>query len=396
MRVLLINDYGMPTGGAELLTMRLRDALRDAGHKALFFSSTAGAEREKLESDVQCHGTRGPHSILLQTWNPFAARKLQRVLRRFRPDVVHIGLFLTQLSPAILPVLRNVPTIYHAHWYRAICPTGSKRQPDGTLCQSRQGFVCAKVGCIPPQDIFPMQVQARLLARWKSVFRVILADSNWLKHRLEAEGFGPVEVLWNGVNVCPVRPPLGAEPVITFAGRMVPEKGLRVLLEAFRLVLNRVPKARMLILGDGADRQNLESTIARLKISDAIDWKPWLPHAEMQKFFAPAWVQVVPSLWEEPFGMASIDCMMRGSAVVASRIGGLTEIIVDGETGYLSPPGDVGELAAALLKICTDREHAERLGRAARERAIEHFTEARCLAQHLEWFEKVRTGYRSK
>lgn len=396
MRVLLINDYGMPTGGAEILTLRLRDALRGAGHEALFFSSTAGGDREKLESDVQCHGSSGTRGMLLQVWNPFAATKLRRLLKEFRPDVAHVGLFLTQLSPSILPVLRRVPTIYHAHWYRAICPTGSKRQPDGTICQVPAGLVCARVGCIPPQDFVPLQIQARLLARWKTVFRLILADSDWLKRRLEAENFGSAEVVWNGVDICPARPALGADPVVAFAGRMVPEKGLRVLLEAFRQLLDQLPKARLLLLGDGIERQSLEATIIRLKLTDAITWKPWLPHPEMQNFLTPSWVQVVPSLWEEPFGMAAIDAMMRGSAVIASRIGGLTEIVLHGETGHLTPPGDIGALAEALLRICGDRETAERLGRAARERALAHFTEARCLAQHVEWFEKVRAGYRKR
>jgi glycosyltransferase involved in cell wall biosynthesis len=95
----------------------------------------------------------------------------------------------------------------------------------------------------------------------------------------------------------------------------------------------------------------------------------------MERCFASAWVQVVPSRWAEPFGLAAVDAMMRGTAVIASDSGGLSEIVREGETGFLIPPGNVGALAKALLCLLQNREWAEQMGRAGRQVAVDQFSE---------------------
>jgi glycosyltransferase involved in cell wall biosynthesis len=96
---------------------------------------------------------------------------------------------------------------------------------------------------------------------------------------------------------------------------------------------------------------------------------------------AGAWVQVVPSLWAEPFGMVAIEAMMRGTAVLASRGGGLAEIVRDGETGRLLPPGDVAAWSSALLALLQSPALAEQYGAAGRERALQEYT----LDHQLDW-----------
>jgi glycosyltransferase involved in cell wall biosynthesis len=88
----------------------------------------------------------------------------------------------------------------------------------------------------------------------------------------------------------------------------------------------------------------------------------------------------VPSRWPEPFGLTATEAMMRGTAVVASDIGGLADIVEDGVTGMRVPAGDEAALGSALVQILSDRMYAERLGAAARARARDAFTLDRCLA----------------
>ena len=94
MKVLLINDYGTSTGGAELLTISLRDDLRALGHDARLFATTARPNNALSQADYHCLGTLGSWRIALQTANPWAYWKLRQVLREFQPDVVHVNLFL--------------------------------------------------------------------------------------------------------------------------------------------------------------------------------------------------------------------------------------------------------------------------------------------------------------
>jgi Glycosyltransferase Family 4 len=170
VKILLVNDYAVPQGGAEILILNLREALRARGHDARLFASNAGENSSGNLADYTCPGTTSRLRTLLQSANPCAATELPRVLAGFRPDVVHVQMFLTQLSPLILPLLRSVPSLYHVVWYRPICPLGTKLLPDRSSCYSPPGAVCYRTGCLPVLDWVPLMFQMKLSRRWRPVF----------------------------------------------------------------------------------------------------------------------------------------------------------------------------------------------------------------------------------
>jgi glycosyltransferase involved in cell wall biosynthesis len=112
-----------------------------------------------------------------------------------------------------------------------------------------------------------------------------------------------------------------------------------------------------------------------------------LARDEMEERLRLAWVQAVPSISHEPFPNVATEAMMRGVPVVASRIGGLPEIVEHGETGFLVPPGDSVGLGDALTELVTNRQQAERMGRAGRERARRRFS----MEQTVSRFERLYT-----
>ena len=145
-----------------------------------------------------------------------------------------------------------------------------------------------------------------------------------------------------------------------------------MLLRAIARVRERVPDVGLLVAGDGPEREALESLAKRLGLGDAVTFLGHVRHEDMQVCLAPAWVQAVPSTWDEPFGIVAAEAMMRGTAVVASQSGGLTEIVNDGRTGRLSEPGSDAALADALVDVLRDRARAEQMGAAARAFAEAH------------------------
>src|SRR5262249_54288339 len=154
-------------------------------------------------------------------------------LAEFRPEVVHVRIFLTQLSPLILPLLRGIPSILHLSWYRVVCPTGTKLLPDGRDCGSPAGRVCLRSGCLSLRAWIPTMLQLGLVRRDLDVFGRVLTLSESMRARLAAAGFEAAEVLRNAVPERPQRPPLAGLPTVGFAGRLVPEKGIDLLLQAF-------------------------------------------------------------------------------------------------------------------------------------------------------------------
>jgi glycosyltransferase involved in cell wall biosynthesis len=374
MKVLLVHDYPAPVGGAEIGLAHLADGLRTRGHDVRRFTSRAGLDTTTGRPEYLCAGTTSRWRTLLQTANPSARRTVRRALHEFRPDVVHVRMFLTQLSPAILEPLCAVPAVLDIAWYRPVCPTGLKLLPDNRPCGVRWGAPCRRNGCLPLRDWLPLELQMRWWHSRRDAFDAVVAHSEAVAQLLAADGIRPVTVVWPGVAERAPRPPLPANPVVAYAGRLVREKGVDVLLDAFAEVRAARPSATLLIVGDGPDRDRLVAESGARGLSTCVTFTGHLPAAEMEEQLGRAWVQAVPSRWVEPFGLVAVEAMMRGTAVVAAATGGLAEIVEDGETGCLVPPADARALARVLIVLLGDRNRAERLGRAGRRRALASFT----------------------
>ncbi|MDQ4074790.1 MAG: glycosyltransferase family 4 protein [Chloroflexota bacterium] len=390
MKILLLHDKGTATGGAELQMLALRRRLRERGHDARLLASRATpVPGSHLLADYNCFGTNSRLQVLSQTANPSAYWTLRRVMRAFRPDVVHVRLFLWQLSPLILPLLADVPCLYQTAMYKAICPVGTKTLPDGRPCQDAAGLACWRNRCLTPQSWSVLMLQRRLWQRWHNVFDVTVALSETMKSMLEAWGVAPVEVIYNGVPERPMRTPLAGPPTLGYAGRLVAEKGVDILLQALAQVVRQQPTTQLLLAGQGREQPQLQWLAEQLGIADRVHWLGHLPRETLEQHFDTVWVQVVPSRWAEPFGNVSAEAMMRGTAVVASVVGGQTEIVCDGETGLLVPPGDADALAGALLSVLSRRDVAERMGQAGRARALACFSEVRCVDQFESLYQQL-------
>lgn len=386
MKVLLVNDIGAPVGGAEILTLDLRDALRERGHDARIFASDASGDPNP--ADYGCHGSTGRFRTLNRVANPRARWRLDRVLADFRPDVVHVRMVLSQLSPLVLPALDRFAALYHAAWYEAICPTGLKLLPDGTPCRSRPGRVCREA-CLSVPAWVALSAQRAMWDRWRGVFDLYVANSQATRRKLLDHGIEPVAVVHNGVPRRPQRPRLDGPPTVAYAGRLSREKGVDLLAEAFATVTAEVPEARLLVVGDGPERALIQATARRGGFEDRIEISGHLSRSEAEERLGRAWVVAAPSRLEEPFGLAVAEAMMRGTAVVAAGHGGLVEIVEDDRTGIHVRPGDAGDLARALVELLSDRERAEAMGRAGRRRALERFDRDRCAEAFERLYERL-------
>jgi len=395
VRVLLVNDYGTASGGAELGMLLLREALREAGQEARLLSSTARPLGLPSQADDHCLGGLGRTGTVLQVANPWAHRVLREALDSFRPDVVHLRVVLTQLSPVILPLLAEVPAIYHAVWYRAVCPLGTKLLPDGTPCTVSYGPACHRNGCLSARRWALMMLQMRLWERWRGCLTTVTACSAVVAGEMAAALGRPIGVVCGFVPFRAPRPALQDPPTVAFAGRLVREKGADVLLRAFAQAVEAVPEARLLIAGDGPEALVLRGVAESLRLGDRVIFTGHVPREQLERAFDGAWVQAVPSTWAEPFGYVAAEALMRGTAVVASRTGGLPEIVTEGISGYLVPPGDVSSLAAAVSRLLADRDLAERMGAAGRLDALERFAPPVGLARWLEQYAHTMEAWRT-
>jgi glycosyltransferase involved in cell wall biosynthesis len=220
--------------------------------------------------------------------------------------------------------------------------------------------------------------------------------SNALRNEVIRAGVPPAKVFWvpNALDMGELTPPrrreafcreIGADPqrpIVGAVGRLSPEKGHRVLLNAFAAVRDRVLKAQLVLVGDGPEESALRQVARRLELSDCTTFAGL--RKDGQQIVGALDVMALPSFSE---GMPNVilEAFGYGIPVVATAVGGVPDMLSD-RTGWLVPPGDPGQLSAALAEALEDRPEAERRARQAQAVLSENFTVAR---QGLAWLQAI-------
>lgn len=251
-----------------------------------------------------------------------------------------LALFVPALLAGFVRAARRVEAdLLHAHWLPA-------------------GWVAARTGKPYVVQVWGTDLELarrapRLARRVLGGAALVIAASNDLAERAHALGASDVRVIPSGVDLPAA---VGAEaqpPEVLYAGRLSAEKGVVELLDAARGM-------NLVVAGDGPLRRQIPAA------------RGFVPHEELQQLYARAAVVACPSR-REGFGVACLEAMAHGRPVVATGVGGLRDLVVDGETGIVVPPRDPRALRSALEGLLADAELRSRLGAAGRERARTHF-----------------------
>ena len=294
-------------------------------------------------------------------FDPSSLWTLVRLIRRHRIDVLHLNGHGSSTFGRLAGLLTHTPSVVHVHGDAFYSPGG-----------------------------YPLYVRAidRILAPWTA--RAVSISEATREFCIDAMGFQPsqVEVVHNPTpllasgEIGPDR--LRAlrnryaiaddEPVVGIASRLHRVKGHHVLLPAFQRVLATCPTARLLVVGDGPERPRLETQARTLGVESRVSFVGF--QEEVPAHLRLCRVTAIPSVHPEPFGLVAVESLAAGVPVVASRIGGLPEIVTDGVAGLLVEPDNPEQLAQALLRILTDTslaaELAARCVRESQRFAMEH------------------------
>jgi glycosyltransferase involved in cell wall biosynthesis len=236
----------------------------------------------------------------------------------------------------------------------------------------------------------PVRLLYRLTLPWTQKIVNISAGEMAL---MRAEGIpaGKMTVIYNGVDgemflpAKPQRDPRDAAGkesplVVGCVAFLSKRKGVNNLIDAFRQVVDRCPRARLQIIGDGEERAALLAQIGALELQRHVELLGARP--DVSKLMNAFDIAVLPSLWE-PFGLVIVEAMACAKPVVATRVGGIPEIVEHGRTGLLVPAATVEPLAQALLSLIENAALRKRLGEAGRQRFVERF-DSRTMAANYE------------
>lgn len=380
MRILITlhNFLPAPLMGAESVAIAQMREMKRRGHElGLFYAGNAPADPRQLESlglggitlfPVRFHDSKA--QVLLSIHKPHVARRFSAVLRDFRPDLVLFHhLVRLSLDLPVLAARAGIPAAYVLHDYYWVCPSYSLFTADANICPGGSPRRCA--ACLyaarhgRPAPWWLVRLAApliwwrdRIVRRTLPTIPLFITPSAALVAELAVRGAAltATAVIRNGQDaVAPgesAREPSG--PVrFGYIGGLYPKKGLAVLTQAFAGHLGR----QLVIRGFQSD----EAIAAFRAAHPTLEARLERFDADRASFYRQVDVVVVPSIWLENQPMVIIESFAHRKPVIASRVGGLPEMLIDGAGGRLFPAGDVSALRRVATELAADPGAVARL-----------------------------------
>lgn len=302
--------------------------------------------------------------------------------------LAQIGSLRLGQVPALWQLLRRIrPALIHLHF----CEMSSVFFLLARCCGARLIATYHISGeSSPLRGIRRHLKRLRRIAIDRSLYR-ISAVSNAARDKFVGDYLiarDRVRVIYNGTESVAVAPRApqspAAGPRVAFVGGLILEKGAHIAIRALAYAVHRLPGIRFCIVGVGPQLAALRSLADELQLQERVAFLGL--QQDVPAALAEYDIVVVPSLWKEAFGYVVIEAMAAGCVTIASRVGGILEVITDGENGLLVPPGDAAALSDALVAVWLDTSLQERLRRNAQAIVAQRFSLQRCVGEFWELY----------
>jgi len=386
MKVVLANKFYFLKGGVERYLLDLEHLLREHGHEPIPFAMRHPANLptpyskyfvSRVETEKVKISWSGLRTLGRMFFSFEAQEKLSQLVRRFQPDLVHVHNIYYQISPTIFLTLRElgVPIVMTVHDYHLLSPQYMRWSHHRVEDLSRVGIIQAALSRFLKDSFLASLAAAAAFHLHERMGLYHLADryvvsTNFVKSEMIKKGFNPqkIHLLPFGIEGRRVTPAIGWDHgYVLYVGRLVEEKGIWTLLRAAK----NLPQINFKIVGTGPEEAGLKKAASQLS---NVEFVGFVAGEALWNLYRGARSVVVPSLWQEVFGLVALEAMAAGKPVIASNIGGLPEIVSDRVTGLLVQPGSVPELTEAIERLFFDHGMTREMGFAGRERVLKDFT----------------------
>jgi glycosyltransferase involved in cell wall biosynthesis len=379
----MVHNYYQQWGGEDASTEQELRLLRGEGHDVRFY---------KRHND-EIEGLSPLRKLLLffePTWSSKSYRELRNILQEFHPEIVHFHNFFPLISPgayyackqsgaAVIQTLRN---------YRLFCPVGTFFR-SGRICEEciRHSLLrSVRYGCyhnsrLQTSSVALMLLVHRLLKTWSRKVDTYIALTEFSRGRF-IDGGIPGSSIVVRPNFLEKDPGPGEHnrEYAVFVGRLSSEKGLRILLEAWRSLSEEIP---LKVIGDGPLRPWLEDYVDEYNLKE-VDLLGFIPPQEVFKHLKKAQFLIMPSIWYETFGRTVIEAYATQTPVVVSNMGAMASLVKDGKTGLLFEAGDSSDLSEKVKWLWLHQAHRMKMAKVARAEFKEKYTADRNYSLLLE------------
>jgi len=385
LRILHVNDYLAPKGGVETYLLSAIPQLEEDGfpQAVVYGKGEAGLVSTSFEIPEISTPGWGSRSVL--------ESKIDAAIDQFQPDVVHLHSIYN--ADAVEHLLNRKPVVLTSHDFRYLCPSSNFfHRQTSTVCERSCGVGCFAVTlakkCMTPRPKFSWKYYRRIIRvrRRFADFQHLIAPGKDSADRFIRDGF-PSKNVTILPYFCRIQPlieprPTPEEHLILYLGRMSENKGWEYFIEA----LGKLPESvQGLIIGNIRSEEHLRQKALENRCQDRLSWKTWATQEEISEQLQSTSVLIFPSLWPETLGIVGLEAMAHGVPVVASDIGGVSEWLLEGETGFRVQPKDSDAIAQRVSTILTEPKTAAAMG----QRALEYLREKFLPERHLTTLKRI-------
>lgn len=364
MKILMVNKFLYPNGGSETYIFELGKELTRQGHQVEYFgmeheNRIVGNHAESYTSNMDFHTGK-----LQKLMYPFkiiysreARKKIRAVLRDFKPDIVHLNNFNYQLTPSIIYEIKahKIPIVFTAHDLQLVCPNHLMMYgKTGEVCErcvTKGSMSCFRGKCIHGSSVKSLlgTLENWIYKRFKPYKRIdaIICPSHFVEEKLKQNPqlAGRTVVLRNFISE--LKKPVGVqkEDYALYFGRYSREKGVATLVEACR----ELPEVRFVFAGKGELSEAVDSV-------KNIENRGFLAGEELHRLVSAARFSICASECPENCPFSVMESLKLGTPVVGAAIGGIPELIQEGETGLLVESGSKDALKTAISRLWYDKE----------------------------------------
>lgn len=341
MRILVIHSRYQETGGEDSVVNLEMDLLRqEHTPELLLFQNKAGVS--------------GLFQFLFSIWNIFAARRVRNKIKEFKPDLIHVHNWHFASGPIIFHTIAKsgIPVVATLHNYRILCPSAKLFSGDLQFLDSlKQDFPWRAVQKRVYRNSLLLTFWLSLIVyvhrktgTWQLINRYLVPSSAMLPFFNQVTWNFPTDRLFVKPNFTePVHAHLEQKTTdFLYIGRLSKEKGIHWMLDAFLS-----EKQTLTIIGDGPFKEEI---VELAKQHSFIRYKGAMDKTGVQRELSGAAVLVVPSVWQEPFGMVIIESFASGTPVIGSKIGAIAELIQHGYNGFHVEPANTEDLRIMIRK----------------------------------------------
>lgn len=401
MKILMISKFRTFQGGVETHIDDLMRGLKGLGHQVEFFSSedfVGGAAFDVAASNAASK----VRSVSSMFWNARARQSLQRVIQRFKPDILHYHSIYHQLSPSVLDVT-DLPSVMTLHDFKMVAPCYSLFR-EGKLCTECVGktvpYPAVRHRCVK-DSVLASSVcaseQILLRGRYKKAIHRFIVPSDYLRKKLVLSGFESEQM-----QVVPWGVPSAKTPVeslksgdthryLLFAGRLHESKGIEQLLEAWTglAVKNDV---KLVIAGGGALEGMVRSYADR---DESIVFRGVLPRRDLLPLLRGAGATIVPSIFPETMGLTAVESLVAGSPLIATSRGALEDLRGPGVI-FVDADDLVSQLRIVLNKVAEDVDYLDIHRQDLAQRDLSGYSSEAMVRSIMATYTDVYEEYRSE